>query len=140
MAEEEFFFLGKEGSGAGADEWSQGSGHLNHDQDENNGPDAKAAFGSKPQVVHAVEQEFNSEHGGDEPKDEVQAAHHDRRTGGLGEDPGDGCEADQENGHQGEGASEEPEDSSQPGLGAAQAGENVKARQTNEATNKHADN
>ena len=131
MREEEFFLLRKKRVRCSND-WPQRRRHLHRDEQKNDDPGVKSGVRPGVRVGKPGLQKSQAENRRDEPENQMQRAHPRERFGGLRKNPRNRREADEQNRHQHQQPREQPEHFGEPRLRTAQAGENVKARQTNQ--------
>ena len=131
VAYEELFPRGQKGVRC-AENGAQRGGHLHRDEQEYDDPSVETRVRPGVRVGKSGLQKPQSEDGRDEPENQMQRAHPGQRIGGLRENPRHRREADEQNRHQHQQPGEQPADLDEPRLRAAQAGEDVKARQADE--------
>ena len=132
MGGEELLLRRQEGV-AGAEDGPEGRRHLQQHKHEDEGPHAQAAAEPRVELLETAREELHAEAHRDGRKRQVQRAHRRHGLGALREDPRHGREADEQHGGEREQARHEAAYFRQPRVRAAQAREDVEARQADEA-------
>src|SRR6266480_687089 len=131
MGEKELLFAGKK-TVRPSDDWAEGRGHLQTNQDKNQTPQPHLTSGCASQEASHRPNQTQPRPDRDDPKDQVQSTHERDGISRLGKDPGNRREPDQKQGTKGNRRKKNADDGAQSDVDSSQTGEDVETGEANQ--------